>query len=175
MTSHLASPVSQGEFGVLVGVSQQVVSDLVQRGVLTAGDSAHAWLLAYCRRLREQAAGRASDGDLDLVQERAALARSQREAQEIKNAALRGQYAPVSLLEDVLAGASAAVVDRLDGLEGLLQRVSPDLPEATRAALLQTIASARNDWVRGTAQLVADILDEVESEDPAETADEGPP
>lgn len=175
MLLDLTKPITQAEFGDLIGIGRPTVSDLVTRGVLTAGDSAHAWLLAYCRRLREQAAGRASDGDLDLVQERAALARSQREAQEIKNAALRGQYAPVSLLEDVLAGASAAVVDRLDGVEGLLQRVSPDLPEATRAALLQTISSARNDWVRATAQLVTDILDEVESEESAETADEGPP
>lgn len=72
--------------------------------MLTKGDNAHSWLLGYCDRLRGMAAGRHSAGGLDLVQERAALARSQREAQELKNAVARGEFAPIGLLADVLGG-----------------------------------------------------------------------
>ena len=85
--------ITQAEFAVIIGVSEAKVSQLVAEGVIQRGQIAHMWLLEYCERLREVAAGRASveAGGLDLVQERAALARSQREAQEIKNAVARGE------------------------------------------------------------------------------------
>ena len=72
----LYAPISQAEFAALIGVSEARVSQLVSEGVIVRGDSGHEWLLAYCERLRDQAAGRASAGlgGLDLVQERAALA-----------------------------------------------------------------------------------------------------
>jgi phage terminase Nu1 subunit (DNA packaging protein) len=55
--------------------------------------------VAYIRRLREQAAGRAAVGDLDLAGERAALAKAQRERIEMQNAVTRGELAPVVLQE----------------------------------------------------------------------------
>jgi hypothetical protein len=66
--------------------------------------------------LRDQAAGRLGSelGGLDLTQERAALAREQREGQSIKNAVARKEYAPVGLLADVLGMVASAVVDRFD-------------------------------------------------------------
>jgi len=123
-------------------------------------------------RLREQAAGRmsADGGGLDLVQERAALARSQREAQEMKNAVARGEYAPIGLLSDVLGAASAGVVDRFDQLDGTLRKVCPDLPEAARVAVHQVIASARNEWIRATASLVEAHLEQFDDE--ADEADQ---
>jgi len=131
--------------------------------------------VAYIRRLREQAAGRMSaDGEgLDLVQERAALARSQREAQEMKNAVARGEFAPIGLLSDVLGAASAGVVDRFDQLDGTLRKVCPDLPEAARVAVHQVIASARNEWIRATASLVEAHLEQFDDDaDEAEEADQ---
>jgi phage terminase Nu1 subunit (DNA packaging protein) len=122
--------------------------------------------VAYIRHLRETAAGRASgsgDGGLDLVQERAALAREQRLRLELLNATARGEYAPVSLLADVLARASAAIVSMLDQLDGRIAQTAPDLPEATRLAVLNTIASARNECVRTTASL--DIGDTITTDD----------
>lgn len=116
-------------------------------------------LVSYCERLREQAAGRLGDGGtggLDLVQERAALAREQRIGQAMKNAIARGDYAPIGALADVLGMASSAVVDRIDQLDGSLRKACPDLPEDARATVLQVIASARNEWIRSTAKLVAD-------------------
>jgi len=128
--------------------------------------------VAYIRRLREQAAGRMSaDGEgLDLVQERAALARSQRESQDLKNALARGEYAPIGLLADVLGAASAGVVDRFDQLDGTLRKVCPDLPEAARVAVHQVIASARNEWIRATASLVEAHLEQFDDE--ADEADQ---
>lgn len=154
-------PCRQAEFGALVGISQQAVSDLVSRGVLADGAPAGQWLLAYCHRLREQAAGRGASetGGLDLAQERAALARSQREGIEIKNAVLRGDYAAVQLLSEVLATASQAVAERFEHLPGELRKACPDMPPSAIDQVQTVIASARNEWVRSTSALVAASLD----------------
>lgn len=170
--------IQQAEFAVLVGVSEAKVSQMLSDGVLQRGQTGHAWLLAYCERLREQAAGRQSGelGGLDLVQERAALARAQRETYDLRNAVTRGEFAPISLLTEVLAMASQSVVDRLDQLPGQLHKVAPDLPDMVRQVLDTTIASARNEWVRATIELVVRRFDEAEDEaqpDPFD-ADEAP-
>lgn len=156
---YLDAPISQAEFAQIVGISEARVSTLISEGVLTKGDSAHSWLLGYCDRLRDMAAGRHSAGGLDLVQERAALARSQREAQDLKNAVARGEYAPIGLLADVLGQAASAVVDRMDQVEGDLRKACPDLPEDARVVVLRTLANARNEWIRSTAKLVSDQVD----------------
>ena len=153
--------LSQAQFGELVGVSQAAVSGMLAAGWLPANGTGRQWLLAYCARLREVAAGRASSGDLDLAQERAALAKEQRIGQQIKNAVAQGEYAPVGLLADVLAAASAAVVDRFDALPGLLRKACPDLPAEARDAIEKTIASARNEWIKSTAELAIARLDEL--------------
>jgi phage terminase Nu1 subunit (DNA packaging protein) len=151
----LGQPWTQTDFGSLVGITQPAVSDLLKRGVLSPGQAASTWLLAYCAHLRETAAGRAGgvDGGLDLVQERAALAREQRVRLELLNATARGKYAPIETLADVLARASAAIVSMLDQLDSRIAQSAPDLPEATRLAVLNTIAAARNECVRTTASL----------------------
>nr|HRL99279.1 hypothetical protein [Acidovorax sp.] len=119
-------------------------------------------LQAYCARLRDQAAGRLGDSlGLDLVQERAALAREQRIGQAIKNGVARKEYAPVGLLADVLGTASSAVVDRFDHLEGVLAKSCPDLPEDAKTAVLTVIADARNEWIKSTARLVDAAVDEM--------------
>lgn len=145
----------------MVGVSEASISTRVSDGVLVRGDTAHEWLLAYCERLRDQAAGRLGDGinGLDLVQERAALTRSQREAQELKNAVARGEFAPIGALADVLGQASSAVVDRMDQMEGQLRKACPDLPEEARVVVLRVMADARNEWIRSTAKLITESVD----------------
>jgi phage terminase Nu1 subunit (DNA packaging protein) len=153
--------ISQAEFAAMVGVSEARVSQLVGEGVIARGDTAHGWLVAYCERLRDQAAGRAGAemGGLDLVQERAALAREQREGQAIKNAVARKEFAPVGLLADVLGMAGSAVVDRFDQLEGALRKACPDLPDDAKTTVQQVIASARNEWIRSTERLVTEAID----------------
>lgn len=122
-------------------------------------------VLAYCDRLRDQAAGRLGEGGgLDLVQERAALARSQRISQDMKNDIARGEYAPVGLLADVLGMASSAVVDRFDQLEGALRKACPTLPDDAKATVMQVVASARNEWIRSTSKLVNEAVDVMEDD-----------
>ena len=163
------APAVQTIVAAVVGVSKQAISAMVQEGKLPEEATNGGLILAYCERMREQAAGRLGDtvGGLDPAQESAALKRAQREGQEIKNAVARGEYAPISLLSEVLALASQAVVERFEQLPGALRKVCPDLPEAARDQVLATIADARNQWVRETISLAKQNLlpdDETEEE-----------
>jgi phage terminase Nu1 subunit (DNA packaging protein) len=106
-------------------------------------------------------------GMLDLDQERAQLARQQRIAIELKNQIARAEFAPISLLSEVLAAASQAVVDRMDALPARLRKVCPDLSDAARAEVMVAIADARNEWVSGTVELVAARLDEQDADEQA--------
>ena len=163
--------VTQAEFGRLVGISQQAVSDLVRAGVLVDGASEAEWLLAYCARLREQAAGRAgADGGLNLAQERAALAREQRLGIEIRNATLRGQYASITLLAETLATASQAVAERFEQLPATLRKACPELTAGQMDVIMATLATARNEWVRRTADLAAAKIAAADVDDPAADA-----
>lgn len=126
--------------------------------------------IRYLRKLREEAAGRAAQGDLDLPTERALLARAQREGQEIKNEVARGTYAAIEALTDALASASQAVVDHLDQIPAGIARICPDLPQPVRDLVMGELARARNEMVRKTASLFADALDpgDIQEEDPLE-------
>ena len=163
----LDAPISQADFAEMVGISEARVSQLMSESVMTRGDTGHEWLLAYCERLRDQAAGRLGSelGGLDLTQERAALAREHREGQSIKKAVARKEYAPVGLLADVLGMVASAVVDRFDQLEPMLAKACPDLPEEAKTAVLKVIAGARNEWIRGTDSLVTESLDAMLAEE----------
>lgn len=171
----LTDHVSQAFFGDAVGISQPVVSKLLSDGILPAGGTLGEWLLAYCHRLREQAAGRLGSelGGLDLVQERAALAREQRLGQAMKNAVARKEYAPIATLAQVLAGASQAVSDRFDHLPGVLRKACPEMTSDQRDQVVGVIVAARNEWARATAELIAARLDELADEAELEVDDGG--
>lgn len=145
---------------MVVGVSQQAISAMMAEGKIPSDGPLGDLLQAYCQRLRDQAAGRMGETmGLDLVQERAALAREQREGQAIKNAVARKEFAPVGLLADVLGMAASAVVDRFDQLEGALRKACPDLPDDAKTTVQSVIAAARNEWIRSTERLVTEAID----------------
>lgn len=159
--------MTQAAFGEMVGVSQQAVSDFLKAAALGPGVTGGQMLQAYCERLREVAAGRGSmevDG-LDLVQERAALAREQRLGYEIKNEVARKTYGPITLLAETLALASQAVVERFDQLPSALKKSCPDLPEAARDQVMAAIAAARNEWVERTRVLVVEQISAAVADD----------
>lgn len=172
MLIDLSAPATQSGLGALVGVSQQAISAMVTAGALPASGTIGEMLLMYCERIRDQAAGRLGSevGGLDLVQERAALARSQRISQDLKNNISRGEFAPIGLLADVLGMASSAVVDRFEQLEGALRKACPTLPDDAKATVMQVIASARNEWIRSTSKLVNETLDAMPTEDDEDDA-----
>jgi phage terminase Nu1 subunit (DNA packaging protein) len=172
LVEQLTGFCQQQEFAAAVGIAPPRVSTLISEGHLPPDGTAGQWLLAYCARLREQAAGRT----MELSAERAALAREQRIGQALKNAVAQGEYGPVGLLADVLAQASAAVAQRFDALPGELRRACPDLSDLQLEQLARTLSSARNEWVRSTAALVdrrlAEIAADGDDDDGAVTEDD---
>ena len=133
---------SQAELAELIGVSEGRVSQIMSDGIVERGLTLSVQLRQYCEWLREVAAGRQSMevGGLDLVQERAALAREQRHGIELKNAVARGEFAPIALLSEVLATASTDAMGyaRFDaGLalgKGTLQTLVDELGTKTQQA-----------------------------------------
>lgn len=113
--------------------------------------------IAYIRELREQAAGRAAAGDLDLATERAGLARAQREKIEMQNAVVRRELAPVILIEEVLAKAGSKVAGILDAIPGMLKRRCTALTSTDIDLVSAEISRARNI---AAAISLADLNDE---------------
>lgn len=159
-------PCLQQEFADAVGISPARVSTLIAEGVLPADAPAGVWLEIYCARLREQAAGRGQE----LTIERAALAREQRIGQAIKNGVALGSYAPIGLLTDVLASASAAVASRLEAVPVKLRKAAPDLTQDQLEQIEKLLSAARAEWVSQTVSLVAKRVEELADE--AELSDD---
>jgi phage terminase Nu1 subunit (DNA packaging protein) len=89
---------TQAEFAQHVGISQQAVADLLRRQVIPCGNGRggldlDACRISYIEHLREVAAGRAAatDGELDLVAERARVAKEQADGLAMKNELMRGE------------------------------------------------------------------------------------
>lgn len=95
-------PVSQAQFGALVGITQQAVSELLARGTLGKGASLKAWLASYCGNLRDQASGHVSSEGFDLIRERVLTERVDRELKELMVAEKRATLVNVAQLEPML-------------------------------------------------------------------------
>ncbi len=137
-------PMTQAAFGQLVGVSQQAIGNLVGRGVIDSSMTGQAMLHAYCSHLRETAAGRQAGGELDLVAERAMLAKAQRERIEMQNGVTRGELAPVVLIEEVLSKAGSRIAGIFDAIPGAVRRRVPSLSSDEIGNIEKEIAKARN-------------------------------
>lgn len=169
---------TQAEIAAHLGTSDRTVREILAKLGLDHKAVPLAEIrLKYIEWLREQAAGRQSaDGELDLVQERAKLAKKQSERLDIQNAVLLGTYAPIGLLTEVLATASQSVVDRLNHIPATLKLRCPELPAAARDVVLDLVAEARNEWVRKTTRLLEEELGEgdrpiEDQDDPQPVAD----
>ena len=145
----LMTRCKQIEFGVLVGISQQAVSDLITRRVLSEDGTAGQWLREYCGHLREQAAGRNADGGMNLATERARLSRAQAEIAEMNLAERRGSLVPIAELEPRLKSAIIAAREYMLGqpprlavlLDGLDRHGREDLLTETFNEFLHLLAS----------------------------------
>jgi phage terminase Nu1 subunit (DNA packaging protein) len=153
----ISKEAKQKDFAKLIGVSASAVSGMVDKGVIHDGQTLGEWILAYCGHMREQAAGRASTGDLDLVTERAALARAQREKIEMQNEVTRGNQAPVMLLEEVLTKVASKIAGILDAIPGMVRRRIPGLKAEDIELITGEIAKARNTVATMSLQ---DLVDE---------------
>lgn len=140
----LGMKLTQSAFGAMVGISQAAVSQLMSRGVLTQEAVGSVWLIEYCSHLREQAAGRAAEGGLDLATERARVAKEQADKLAMQNAVTRKELAPTYLLEDILARAGGKAGAILDTIPGLIKRRNAGMNAADVAAIKAEVDKARN-------------------------------
>jgi len=134
----------QSTFGALVGIDRVTVRSFIEKDVLTPGDTYRGWLLAYCKRLREVASGRYTEGDLDLTEERARLARAQTERIEMELAIKRAEIAPVDTLRDSIAPVMAQVGAIMDSIPVKLKREAPHLTASDLEVIKREIAKAMN-------------------------------
>lgn len=104
--------------------------------------------IAYIRHLREQAAGRAAAGDLDLATERAGLAKAQRLRIEMQNAVTKKEMAPVALITEVLAKTAAKIAGQFDAIPGLVRRRHPQFGADVIGLIAEEIAKVRNTVAR---------------------------
>jgi phage terminase Nu1 subunit (DNA packaging protein) len=125
-------------------LTQQTVCDLLPKIGMTVEDSLSDIRIAYIRRIREQAAGRTSSGPLDLVNERARLAKEQADRLEMQNAVTRREMAPVVVIEHVLARAGVKVAGILDSIPGMIRRRSKSVSSDDLDAIADEIIRARN-------------------------------
>lgn len=172
----LSAPASPLLVARAIGVSRQAVQDMLKDGRLGVVETNWDLLKAVYNRLRATAAKRGVDSQddenaLNPQQEKALLDRSRREAQEIKNAVARGEFAPIELLTNTLASASVAVADQFDQLPNMVRKSCPGMRPVEVETVQKVINNARNAWVRGTAALVSDALDDEADEEGVETDD----
>ena len=111
--------VTAPELGDWLGLTDRSVRDLAADGTIPRSRRGRyplkACVRAYCAHAREIAAGRASqDGELDIVAERARLAKEQADKLEMENATSRGELLPraevVSALQAVFARCRARLL-----------------------------------------------------------------
>ena len=137
--------LSQQKVAEHLDMTRQSASDMLQKlGISLRSTSLTDIRVAYIRRLREQAAGRFSDGPLDLMNERARLAKEQADRLELQNAQTRKELAPVVLIEQVLAKAGTRVAGILDSIPGMIRRRSPSLSSSDLDCIAAEIVKARN-------------------------------
>lgn len=156
----LSATCTQAEFGALVGISQQAVSEHLASGVLIPGDTAGAWLIDYTEHLREQAAGRGADGE--LAYQRSELARVSRERAEIKLSLERKEFTSVDLIEQVIAYIASQIRDHLQALPVQLKMRCPNLT-GDDLKIVETVVS---ETLNLAASMSLSSISAMDDEDP---------
>ena len=147
-----------------LGTSSRQVRAWAQAGVAARSDRGRYLLKssvqAVVAQLREAAAGR-GDGSVDLARERALLARSQREATELKMRRDRGELVPADEPERELLRLSTTVSGRL---QGVASGVAPELVGVNVADAERIVADAIADALRDLAERAQKSVARLESE-----------
>jgi phage terminase Nu1 subunit (DNA packaging protein) len=163
--AHLKKPCliwSQTEIAEHLDTSDRTVRELQDKlGINCKTNTVDEIRIAYIRHLREQAAGRATTGDLDLATERAALAREQRIRIEMQNAVTRREFGPVEAIEFSLTELMVRVASQLDTIPGKVKKASDKLTASDLDIVASVIAEVRND----IASLQIDWFDDKNSDE----------
>ena len=131
--------MTQAQFGKLVGITQQAVSEKVKAKIIDLDKPASDCLLKYCDHIREQAAGRS----LDLTAERARLSAEQADRVALKNAVSRKEFSPRSVIVKTMANVSRQIVGILEAIPVKLKREAKLKPNQLKI-VEREIIKARN-------------------------------
>lgn len=135
----------QADFAGMVGITAPAVSRMFSDGILARGQTLHQWLLAYCNKLREEAAGRGGEDSAALSRARTREALAKAESQELENLKALGVVCLASDVGDLMTdwametqrlvmGALDRASERIESKYGI--RLEPgDLESFGRTAL----------------------------------------
>ena len=154
---------TQREVADHLGVSQPVVAKLVAAGVFQptgarGGLDLDACRRAYLGRLREEAAGRAAHGgaegepeELDLVAERARLAKEQADRIAMENDITRGSVVPIDSIIEILGKCLSTTRTRLLAIpsECALQFAAARTPALAEEVIRRVIYDALTELSTG--------------------------
>ncbi len=131
---------SQGEIAKYLGFSEAYFGDLLRRGVFTQ-QKRNAWdfdqcRLEYIKHLRDGAAGRLHNSDLDLTEERARLAKEQADAKEMENAIARGELVHI---EDVAKQFERGLERARTKLLAIPSKIAPEVHACATAKEVQSV------------------------------------
>src|SRR5690606_3014053 len=159
-TPLLTGTVSATALGRLVGLSTRRLRELAESGVIPRERGRYRLpdaVAAYTAHLREIAAGRASTGDrgetLDLVHERAALARRQREAVELKLARDRGELVDAEAVKREFVGMVTTARNQLLAVPTKAKARVPHLSIGDIEILEDLVAEALAEVADGSAEV----------------------
>lgn len=130
----------------LLNISERRLQQLAKEGIVPKSGRGR-YPLAGCIRgyvtyLQEQV-----DGGKDVIDYRQEKARGERvkaERMEFDLAVKRREYAPISMLEEVLDRVSSAAAARLDAITSRLHQRYPSMKATHLSAIKTEIAAARN-------------------------------
>lgn len=135
---------TQGELASHLGVSGKYIGDLIAKGVIKRPEGRGQYDLDECRKayishIREQAAGRATAGDLVLADERARLAKEQADAKEMENAVERGDLV---YIEDVAKQIENQLTKVRTKLLSVPTKVAPEAHACASVREVQNVVEA---------------------------------
>jgi len=165
----IARAPKQAEIAEHLDLSERAVRDVLEEQGLNHKQSTLDQIrVAYIRHLREIAAGRGGSDGVELVKERALLAREMRIAKAMQNAERRAELAPVAVLEQVLASTGAKIGKILATIKGEIRRRFPQLTSADLVAVDEVVSKAM-------AQAAGLSLSALQAEESADREDNAEP
>lgn len=141
---------TQKDVAAHLDLNDRTVRVLLKNGVLPpskgpGGYDVDACRVSYIRHLRGVASGQhsAKPGAPDLTAERARKERAQAEKTEFELAVKKQEYAPIEVLEDVLAKAVGAMVAKFDSYTARLDSSYPGISKKDRKRLAVDVYEIR--------------------------------
>jgi phage terminase Nu1 subunit (DNA packaging protein) len=129
---------TQSALARISGITEARVGQLHAAGVFH-GETLVDWLRCLCRRLGDEAGGRAGE----LADERARLAAAQADRVEMENAVTRQELAPRAAMEAAIADGARQAVAILEGVPAQVKRASAGVKARELAIVKREIDKAR--------------------------------